>query len=434
MSEGIPSSPSAKFLEEAQLRAKERDSHKGAVARVFGRKESAMGLVQEEADLMNAQIDEHRSHMQGMSNAEAMEVVGARKEFAHLSEDEIKAEESLRAWNPEVFDAIKRNDFDTAESLFYKNIDLLNKKKGYEASREITKEYRRLKQRQLESSFEGGNITAIRSALESFQADRELFLLIPQDVVKSREGKALVRDMLTGREVYRDLGELADTVRLFKAQGFIESSDGIEARLTAKLSERFVRDLGEKYSPEGIEEKISSYAASGLLGDAEALAAIPGAREQIIDKLLLKIVHGDAQYSAEAGRSLIERFARLKVVGSAEDLIAMPEIQHHYRSKLETRLIYGTRNYDPAFALEEIERDVETGLVGTLEEWKANPAVRKHYTEKLVTKLVYGEGSYSADKARSIIEAFEKTGLTDPIAKLRTTDSSLEQTLAKLGL
>ncbi|HRH55370.1 MAG TPA: hypothetical protein PK609_00715, partial [Candidatus Paceibacterota bacterium] len=280
MSEGAPKikQHSDLALEEAEARAEIRQADKGFFNRVFGKKDTGMGMLQEEALRMNTQIDAERERT-SLSNTEAMDTVSVREEFDLVGIEEARKQEEFRIPNPELYDALKNHEYAKANELYRGEYKELGKSNDREALWELMDGYQDLLHAQIASSFKGGNSEAIRSAFESqaIAFTKEELLMIPPPVLEDPGIKSLATkealDMLSST----DISELKGLAGTFVQSGLLESSS---VDLPKIATERLKEEISLSHSIERLAERVKKFADTEILGSQETVTQLPQVQER----------------------------------------------------------------------------------------------------------------------------------------------------------
>lgn len=404
---------------EALERARAREQNKGTMERLqFWNKESGTGVLIEEAERMNAQIDAEKERSPRLSNTRAMETVAARSEFAPSSPEDIEGEEYVRKWAPDIYENLKKNDFKVAFLNYPRAGGEIKARVTAEEYEKFVSSFHDLVNKQLVSTFSGGNVEGMKSAMTNHLATSDMLLLIPSERAAKPDMQKFMADRLDN-EVYSGPQKASELFALLKENGMLGDKYLQSERFKNSSITRMIRDL-EPYTtdPKSARELIQSYADTGMFGDFESLRALPDVKELIQDKLISKLRYGSTRPPEAV--EVIDTFVSLGLYSDASEPKALPMVQEHFKKSLINTVTSEYRSLDITEGLEKMRTYAATGILGSLEDIKAYPEIQEHYMNRLLIKVLHGEGREGPEKGQEIIRKYAETGILGTEEELKS--------------
>ncbi len=426
------------------MRAKARNDSRSLLKKLIQKAETGSGVLQEEAERMNAQIDSEILRDETLTATEAMGTVGERTEFGSATPEMIHEEEELRAISPELFEALKSHKYDVARSISWERSGELLKKGDSDGYRKFLSLSQNLKERQIGSAFSGGNVEAMESAANAGEASIEDFLTIPVSLAHTEEVKELISSRLefaAGGYPGHPVEELPRILDKFVQKGLIEDEKGLRVKIGEELQERLVSDLARQQDVKTFPEILEKYSRTGLIGAIEDLPQLPKIKENLTNKLLYEVtsLDGSGWHSPGNGKKILEKYAAsTNLLGSAEDLAQLPGVQQHYRNRLVHDITSGLGSggwFSPEHGRQTLEEYAESGLLGSFEELRDLPIIRNHFNRLLIDQV--GQLAWTPTNKEAVLEKiqeFESSGLSDSVETLRLENKSLDLSLRRVNI
>jgi len=395
---------------EAQERAKAREQNKGTIGRLqFWNKETGTGVLIEEAERMNAQIDAEKERSPRSSTTKLMETVAARSEFTPSSPEEIEGEEYVRKLAPDIYDNLKKNNFKVAFLNYPREAGEIKARVTAEEYEKFVSSFHNLVNKQLVSTFSGGNLEGMRSAMNNRLAASDMLLLIPSERAAKPDMQAFMADRLDN-EVYSGPEKASELFAILKESGMLGEKYLQSERFKSSSLTRMARDL-EPYTtdPEGARALIQSYADTGMFGDFESLRSLPEVNAIIQEKLISKLRYGDRRPPEAV--EVIDTFVNLGLFKDASEPKTIPAVQEHFRKSLINTVRSEGSRLDITDAPEKMRAYASTGILGSFEDIKAYPEIQEHYMDRLLVKVRHGDGREGPEKGQEIIRRYAETGI-----------------------
>lgn len=283
----------------------------------------------EEANLVNEQVDAEKSRNPEQSYTEISEQVIARPEFQPRTESEIRFEEAFRESNPELYEALKHNDFKRAVQID-------------RASKQEIPGYYSMRNAQLESVFSSGNIDGIKSAFEALRSesgfpdlfepyasyiDNRIVLQIPPALRKEQFVQDQIRERIHDQLQFPK--SLKRTIDVYRQSGFIDDAFMQDPKLRKSANGELMYQLSHYYRGNPLEaaKYIEECAAAGIVSPVEEIKRDPWVRRHFGQCVADQLTYGDVvngvaplKEKRERARAFVEAVVATGIVDSVAEL------------------------------------------------------------------------------------------------------------------